>query len=176
MVPNAAFFPRAKPHSIKKDSVTARFHSAQSTNWGIIVGMVESRCAWCPASPSRQGEGEESPKGGSSLSFPGLGKSRLRAGSKFRRGQAACRQLAGQGPFETIQRRLVRRLHSLLEQLVRRFGKGGDGTRYAESDVHEEAGGTTSFVIGSCTDALIRVTTTSAGGSLSSRMPRSKPA
>merc|ERR1711969_313841 len=34
---------------------------------------------------------------------------------------------------------------------------------YAESDVHEEAGGTTSFVIGSCTDALIRVTTTSGG-------------
>eukprot|EP01045_Picozoa_sp_COSAG04_P005880 COSAG04_NODE_280_length_18201_cov_5.871119_4_plen_519_part_00 len=36
---------------------------------------------------------------------------------------------------------------------------------YAESGVHDGAGGTTSFVIGSCTDALIRVTTTSAGGS-----------
>eukprot|EP01045_Picozoa_sp_COSAG04_P015503 COSAG04_NODE_1228_length_7680_cov_39.722200_1_plen_487_part_10 len=36
---------------------------------------------------------------------------------------------------------------------------------YAESGVHTEAGGTTSFVIGSCTDALIRVTTTSAGDS-----------
>merc|ERR1711969_130534 len=35
---------------------------------------------------------------------------------------------------------------------------------YAESGVHTEAGGTTSFVIGMCTDALIRVTTTSAGG------------
>eukprot|EP01045_Picozoa_sp_COSAG04_P005278 COSAG04_NODE_242_length_19007_cov_3.089433_10_plen_475_part_00 len=35
---------------------------------------------------------------------------------------------------------------------------------YAESGVHTEAGGTTSFVIGQCTDALIRVTTTSAGG------------
>jgi hypothetical protein len=36
---------------------------------------------------------------------------------------------------------------------------------YVESDVHEGAGGTTSFVVGECTDALIRVTTTSAGGS-----------
>eukprot|EP01045_Picozoa_sp_COSAG04_P011836 COSAG04_NODE_775_length_10405_cov_20.166214_6_plen_1349_part_00 len=36
---------------------------------------------------------------------------------------------------------------------------------YAESGVHTEAGGTTAFVIGSCTDALIRVTTTSASGS-----------
>ena len=36
---------------------------------------------------------------------------------------------------------------------------------YAESGVHDGAGGTTSFVIGECTDALIRVTTTSAGGS-----------
>eukprot|EP01045_Picozoa_sp_COSAG04_P013249 COSAG04_NODE_930_length_9363_cov_28.745898_1_plen_515_part_00 len=36
---------------------------------------------------------------------------------------------------------------------------------YAESGVHTEAGGTTAFVIGECTDALIRVTTTSAGGS-----------
>merc|ERR1711969_401071 len=35
---------------------------------------------------------------------------------------------------------------------------------YAESDVHEEAGGTTSFVVGECVDVLIRVTTTSAGG------------
>eukprot|EP01045_Picozoa_sp_COSAG04_P007883 COSAG04_NODE_422_length_14618_cov_11.903712_11_plen_1388_part_01 len=35
---------------------------------------------------------------------------------------------------------------------------------YAESGVHDDAGGTTSFVIGECTDALIRVTTTSAGG------------
>ena len=35
---------------------------------------------------------------------------------------------------------------------------------YAESGVHDGAGGTTSFVIGQCTDALIRVTTTSAGG------------
>eukprot|EP01045_Picozoa_sp_COSAG04_P017206 COSAG04_NODE_1505_length_6506_cov_4.798335_5_plen_972_part_00 len=35
---------------------------------------------------------------------------------------------------------------------------------YAESGVHDGAGGTTSFVIGTCTDALIRVTTTSAGG------------
>ena len=34
---------------------------------------------------------------------------------------------------------------------------------YAESGVHAGAGGTTSFVIGECTDALIRVTTTSAG-------------
>merc|ERR1711960_64864 len=36
---------------------------------------------------------------------------------------------------------------------------------YAESGVHTKAGGTTAFVIGSCTDALIRVTTTSAGDS-----------
>ena len=36
---------------------------------------------------------------------------------------------------------------------------------YAESGVHDGAGGTTSFVVGMCTDALIRVTTTSAGGS-----------
>eukprot|EP01045_Picozoa_sp_COSAG04_P010948 COSAG04_NODE_689_length_11142_cov_6.664041_7_plen_583_part_00 len=35
---------------------------------------------------------------------------------------------------------------------------------YAESDVHEEASGTTAFVVGECTDVLIRVTTTSAGG------------
>eukprot|EP01045_Picozoa_sp_COSAG04_P020408 COSAG04_NODE_2086_length_4830_cov_2.263581_4_plen_334_part_01 len=35
---------------------------------------------------------------------------------------------------------------------------------YAESDVHEEAGGTTAFVVGECVDVLIRVTTTSAGG------------
>ena len=34
---------------------------------------------------------------------------------------------------------------------------------YVESDVHEEAGGTTNFVIGKCTDVLIRVTTTSGG-------------
>merc|ERR1711969_96596 len=39
---------------------------------------------------------------------------------------------------------------------------------YAESGVHDGAGGTTSFVIGTCTDALIRVTTRSAGdGSMS---------
>ena len=36
---------------------------------------------------------------------------------------------------------------------------------YAQSGVHEEAGGTTSFVVGMCTDVLIRVTTTRAGGS-----------
>ena len=36
---------------------------------------------------------------------------------------------------------------------------------YAESGLHDGAGGVTSFVIGECTDALIRVTTTSAGGS-----------
>ena len=36
---------------------------------------------------------------------------------------------------------------------------------YAESGVHTGAGGTTSFVVGECTDAIIRVTTTSAGGS-----------
>jgi hypothetical protein len=36
---------------------------------------------------------------------------------------------------------------------------------YNESGVHAGAGGTTSFVVGECTDALIRVTTTSAGGS-----------
>eukprot|EP01045_Picozoa_sp_COSAG04_P006108 COSAG04_NODE_296_length_17642_cov_88.702388_8_plen_483_part_00 len=36
---------------------------------------------------------------------------------------------------------------------------------YAESGVHDGAGGTTSFVVGMCTDALIRVTTTRAGGS-----------
>merc|ERR1711969_498154 len=36
---------------------------------------------------------------------------------------------------------------------------------YAESGVHDGAGGTTPFVIGECTDALIRVTTTSAGDS-----------
>ena len=36
---------------------------------------------------------------------------------------------------------------------------------YTESGVHVGAGGTTSFVVGECTDALIRVTTTSAGGS-----------
>eukprot|EP01045_Picozoa_sp_COSAG04_P023818 COSAG04_NODE_2888_length_3420_cov_1.914785_1_plen_379_part_10 len=36
---------------------------------------------------------------------------------------------------------------------------------YADSGVHDGPGGTTSFVIGECTDALIRVTTTSAGGS-----------
>ena len=35
---------------------------------------------------------------------------------------------------------------------------------YVESDVHEEAGGTTAFVVGMCVDVLIRVTTTSAGG------------
>eukprot|EP01045_Picozoa_sp_COSAG04_P020661 COSAG04_NODE_2139_length_4717_cov_1.826981_1_plen_493_part_00 len=35
---------------------------------------------------------------------------------------------------------------------------------YAESDVHEGAGGTTAFVVGECVDVLIRVTTTSAGG------------
>ena len=35
---------------------------------------------------------------------------------------------------------------------------------YAESGVHEEAGGTTQFVIGACVDTLIRVTTTSAAG------------
>eukprot|EP01045_Picozoa_sp_COSAG04_P003494 COSAG04_NODE_143_length_23569_cov_6.195356_2_plen_749_part_00 len=35
---------------------------------------------------------------------------------------------------------------------------------YAESDVHEGAGGTTRFVVGECVDVLIRVTTTSAGG------------
>ena len=35
---------------------------------------------------------------------------------------------------------------------------------YAESGVRDGAGGTTSFVVGMCTDALIRVTTTSAGG------------
>merc|ERR1711969_5083 len=34
---------------------------------------------------------------------------------------------------------------------------------FAESDVHEEGGGTTSFVIGECVDVLIRVTTTSGG-------------
>lgn len=34
---------------------------------------------------------------------------------------------------------------------------------YAESGVHTGAGGTTSFVVGECTDAMIRVTTTSAG-------------
>ena len=36
---------------------------------------------------------------------------------------------------------------------------------YAESGVHDGAGGMTSFVVGMCTDALIRVTTTRAGGS-----------
>jgi hypothetical protein len=36
---------------------------------------------------------------------------------------------------------------------------------YAESGVHVGAGGTTSFVVGECTDALIRVTTTGAGDS-----------
>eukprot|EP01045_Picozoa_sp_COSAG04_P005864 COSAG04_NODE_279_length_18210_cov_5.657225_1_plen_1569_part_10 len=35
---------------------------------------------------------------------------------------------------------------------------------YAESGVHDGAGGTTSFVVGECVDVLIRVTTTSAGG------------
>ena len=37
---------------------------------------------------------------------------------------------------------------------------------YVESGVHDGAGGTTSFVVGECVDALIRVTTTSAGGSM----------
>eukprot|EP01045_Picozoa_sp_COSAG04_P010415 COSAG04_NODE_637_length_11700_cov_478.131885_9_plen_567_part_00 len=36
---------------------------------------------------------------------------------------------------------------------------------FAESGVHDGAGGTTKFVVGECTDALIRITTTSAGGS-----------
>ena len=36
---------------------------------------------------------------------------------------------------------------------------------YAESDVHVGAGGTTSFVVGRCTDVLIRVTTASSDGS-----------
>jgi hypothetical protein len=36
---------------------------------------------------------------------------------------------------------------------------------YTESGVHTGAGGTTSFVVGECTDALIRVTTTNTGGS-----------
>eukprot|EP01046_Picozoa_sp_COSAG06_P037189 COSAG06_NODE_4172_length_4501_cov_3.927079_4_plen_398_part_00 len=36
---------------------------------------------------------------------------------------------------------------------------------YAQSGVHEGAGGTTSFVVGKCTDVLIRVTTISADGS-----------
>jgi hypothetical protein len=36
---------------------------------------------------------------------------------------------------------------------------------YTESGVHASAGGTTSFVVGECTDALIRVATTSASGS-----------
>eukprot|EP01045_Picozoa_sp_COSAG04_P002415 COSAG04_NODE_88_length_27314_cov_6.056476_10_plen_648_part_00 len=35
---------------------------------------------------------------------------------------------------------------------------------YAESGVHDGAGGQTSFVVGECTDVLIRVTTTSVGG------------
>eukprot|EP01045_Picozoa_sp_COSAG04_P008550 COSAG04_NODE_476_length_13722_cov_16.614707_5_plen_371_part_00 len=35
---------------------------------------------------------------------------------------------------------------------------------YAESEVYDGAGGTTRFVVGMCTYALIRVTTTSAGG------------
>eukprot|EP01045_Picozoa_sp_COSAG04_P003609 COSAG04_NODE_148_length_22826_cov_11.360026_4_plen_2104_part_00 len=37
---------------------------------------------------------------------------------------------------------------------------------FAESGVHDGAGGTTSFVVGECTDALLRVTTTAAGGPL----------
>ena len=36
---------------------------------------------------------------------------------------------------------------------------------YADSSVHAGAGGTTHYVVGQCTDALIRVTTTSVGGS-----------
>eukprot|EP01045_Picozoa_sp_COSAG04_P020105 COSAG04_NODE_2023_length_4980_cov_7.536980_5_plen_437_part_00 len=36
---------------------------------------------------------------------------------------------------------------------------------YAQSGVHNTTGGTTSFVVGTCTDVLIRVTTTRAGGS-----------
>jgi predicted outer membrane repeat protein len=36
---------------------------------------------------------------------------------------------------------------------------------YADSGVHTGAGGTTSFVIGKCTDVLVRVTTTGASGS-----------
>eukprot|EP01045_Picozoa_sp_COSAG04_P033663 COSAG04_NODE_7057_length_1200_cov_1.249773_1_plen_355_part_10 len=35
---------------------------------------------------------------------------------------------------------------------------------YAESGVHDGAGGTTSFVVGECTDVLLRVTTTAASG------------